>query len=69
MGLFSKLKDQYTLKCSECGKAIKPGEFMCIIAKSPKKGYYGVTEVITNRLVKETGDRIYCESCFNKKYR
>lgn len=69
MGLLSKLKDQYILKCSDCGKAIKPGEFMCVMGKSPAKSWDGQTEQIINRLVKDTEGKIYCASCFNHHFK
>ncbi|GEB77395.1 hypothetical protein [Sporolactobacillus inulinus] len=68
MGFFSRLKQNYVFKCSECGKTIEPGEFMCVMAKSPEKAWYGVTETVIHRFVTDTGGKIYCKACFERNY-
>lgn len=69
MGLFTKLADQYDLKCSVCGKTIQPNEFICIIGKVPKKSYNGLTVPLINKFVQKTGGKMLCESCFHKEYK
>jgi hypothetical protein len=67
MSFLSKLKGNYVFTCTGCGKLIKPGEFMCIIAKSPEKSWYGVTETIIHRFVKDTNGKVYCRTCFDRQ--
>jgi hypothetical protein len=52
MSFFSRLNSNYIFKCTGCGEIINPGEFMCIIAKSPEQSWYGKTETIIHRFVK-----------------
>lgn len=66
MSFFSKISDRNTLKCSICGRAINPGEFVCIIGKSPEKSYGGMTVPIINQWVKSSSGEIFCQPCFNK---
>jgi hypothetical protein len=68
MSFLSKLKSDYVFKCTECGQTINPGEFMCIMAQSPEKSWYGVTETIVHRFVKDTKGEVYCRTCFDRHY-
>jgi hypothetical protein len=68
MSFLSKLKNNYIFKCTECGKTIRPGEFMAIIAQTPQKSWYGVTETIIHRFVKDTNGKVYCRTCFDRHY-
>ena len=54
------------LNCNSCGREIKPGEFMAVLAKSPTKEYVGRIDSIINKWVKTTDGAIYCRECFEK---
>jgi hypothetical protein len=68
MGLFEKLNSKWTFKCGVCDEAIKPGEFMSIVGKSPEKSYGGMLEPLINKFVEDSDGKIYCGECFNKKF-
>jgi hypothetical protein len=69
MGFFEKLNSKWTFKCSVCSKTIEPGDFMSIVGKSPERSYSGLLEPLINKFVENTGGKIYCGECFNKKFK
>ncbi|MCI1881502.1 MAG: hypothetical protein LKI94_04855 [Sporolactobacillus sp.] len=68
MAFWTNFKERYIFRCSDCGREIKPGEFMSIIATAPQESRYGMTEVIINRYVKVSGGKIYCRHCFERRF-
>jgi hypothetical protein len=56
------------MKCDACGREIKPGEFMAVLAKSPTKYRVGATDAIIKNWVKTTDGDIYCEQCFENRF-
>lgn len=56
------------MKCNSCGRDIKPGEFMAVLATSPTKDHVGRTDAIIKKWVETTDGAIYCKECFESKF-